>query len=192
MATQCPSDAFPLARLGRRHVVGKFDGGRLSCDGGAVLLRAANQAFQVSGRLAACFLDPRNPARVEHSLESLLGQRVFGLALGYEDIDDHDRLRDDSVLALALDGPDLTGQSRRRERDRGHALAGSSTLNRLELGTPQEADQDRYKKVVANVEQIDELLVDLFLDMHETMPERIVLDVDATDDPLHGQQEGRF
>ena len=85
-----------------------------------------------------------------------------------------------------------TGQSRRRKRDRGHALAGSSTLNRLELGTPQEADEDRYKKVVASAEQIDDLLVDLFLDMHETLPERIVLDVDATDDQLHGQQEGRF
>ena len=192
MATQCTSDAFPLAGLGRRHVVGKFDGGRLCSDGGAVLLRAANQAFQVTGRLAACFIDHRNPARVEHSLESLLGQRVFALALGYEDINDHDRLRDDSLLALALDGPDLTGQSRRRERDRGHALAGSSTLNRLELGTPLEADEDRYKKVVASTEQIDDLLVDLFLDMHETLPERIVLDVDATDDQLHGQQEGRF
>ena len=188
MATQCTSDAFPLAGLGRRHVVAKFDGGRLSSDGGAVLLRAANQAFQVTGRLAACFIDHRNPARVEHSLESLLGQRVFALALGYEDINDHDRLRDDSLLALALDGPDLTGQSRRRERDRGHALAGSSTLNRLELGTPQAADEDRYKKVVASAEQIDDLLVDLFLDMHETLPERIVLDVDATDDQLHGQQ----
>ena len=174
MATQCTSDAFPLAGLGRRHVVAKFDGGRLSSDGGAVLLRAANQAFQVTGRLAACFIDHRNPARVEHSLESLLGQRVFALALGYEDINDHDRLRDDSLLALALDGPDLTGQSRRRKRDRGHALAGSSTLNRLELGTPQEADEDRYKKVVASAEQIDDLLVDLFLDMHETLPERIV------------------
>ena len=192
MATQCTSDAFPLAGLGRRHVVAKFDGGRLSSDGGAVLLRAANQAFQVTGRLAACFIDHRNPARVEHSLESLLGQRVFALALGYEDINDHDRLRDDSLLALALDGPDLTGQSRRRERDRGHALAGSSTLNRLELGTLLEADEDRYKKVVASTEQIDDLLVDLFLDMHETLPERIVLDVDATDDQLHGQQEGRF
>ena len=117
---------------------------------------------------------------------------MFALALGYEDINDHDRLRDDSLLALALDGPDLTGQSRRRERDRGHALAGSSTLNRLELGTPLEADEDRYKKVVASTEQIDDLLVDLFLDMHETLPERIVLDVDATDDQLHGQQEGRF
>ena len=105
MATQCTSNAFPLAGLGRRHVVAKFDGGRLCSDGGAVLLRAANQAFQVTGRLAACFIDHRNPARVEHSLESLLGQRVFALALGYEDINDHDRLRDDSLLALALDGP---------------------------------------------------------------------------------------
>ena len=93
MATQCTSDAFPLAGWGRRQVVGKFDGGRLSSDGGAVLLRAANQAFQVTGRLAACFIDHRNPARVEHSLESLLGQRVFALALGYEDINDHDRRR---------------------------------------------------------------------------------------------------
>ena len=112
MATQCTSDAFPLAGLGRRQVVAKFDGGRLSSDGGAVLLRAANQAFQVTGRLAACFIDHRNPARVEHSLESLLGQRVFALALGYEDINDHDRLRDDSLLALAA-GSDRGARGRR-------------------------------------------------------------------------------
>ena len=170
MATQCTSNAFPLAGLGRRQVVAKFDGGRLSSDG-AVLLRAANQAFQVTGRLAACFIDHRNPARVEHSLESLLGQRVFALALGYEDINDHDRLRDDSLLALALC----------RQRDRGHVWL--STLNRLELGTlggrrgPLQEGRGEHGT--------DRTCWWICSDMHK----RMLVD---TDDQLHGQQEGRF
>ncbi len=134
----------------------------------------------------------RNPRRCEHSLQRLLAQRLFGLALGYEDLCDHDRLRDDSLLALALGSDDLSGERRLRERDRGHPLAGSSTLNRLELGTPEQAPQDRYKRIVADPQRLDALLVELFLDSHAAAPEEIVLDVDATDDPLHGRQEGRF
>ena len=163
----------------------------MSSDGGALLLQAADRALDLTGRMAACFSDHRNPARCEHSLHDLVAQRLYGLALGYEDVNDHDTLRDDSLLALALGRPDVTGQGRVRERDRGHPLAGSSTLNRLELGTPEQAEEDRYKRIVADPERLDALLVDLFQEQHGEVPDEIVLDVDATHDPLHGEQEGR-
>ena len=152
MPTQCIT--IDLADQGRRKVRAGFDGGRMSCDGGALLLRAIDQRIGLTRRLAACFVDHRDPRRCEHSLQRLLAQRLFGLALGYEDISDHDRLRDDSLLALALGSDDLSGERRVRERDRGHPLAGSSTLNRLELGTPEQARQDRYKRIVADTERI--------------------------------------
>ena len=190
MPTHCIT--IDLAKQGRRQVRASFDGGRMSSDGGALLLRAVDRCSGLTQRLAACFTDHRDPRRCEHPLQRLLAQRLFGLALGYEDLNDHDRLRDDSLLALAVGSDDLTGEGRRRERDRGHPLAGSSTLNRLELGTPKQAREDRYKRIVADTEQLDTLLVELFLDSHAEVPEEIVLDVDATDDPLHGQQEGRF
>ena len=190
MPTQCTTIELP--NHARRRVRAGFDGGRMSSDGGALLLRAVDQRIGLTRRLAACFSDHRNPRRCEHSLRRLLAQRLFGLALGYEDVADHDRLRDDSLLALAVGRDDVTGASRARERDRGHPLAASSTLNRLELGTPEQAGQDRYKRIVADPQQLDALLVELFLDSYAEAPEEIVLDVDATDDPLHGQQEGRF
>jgi hypothetical protein len=121
-----------------------------------------------------------------------VAQRVYGLALGYEDLNDHDALRADSVLALLAGKRDLTGASRERSRDRGYPLAGSSTLNRLELGTRASAAADRYKRIVADPAALDRLLVDLFVESHEKPPKEIWLDLDATDDPLHGHQEGRF
>ena len=190
MKTLCPS--LKLPKLGRRKVSACFDGGRISADGGALILQAADAALQLTQRLAACFSDFRNPGRCEHSLRDLVAQRLFGLVLGYEDVNDHDSLRDDSLLALALGRRDLTGEQRSRARDQGHPLAGSSTLNRLELGQPGQAVEDRYKRIVADPPQLDHLLVELFLDQHATAPHQIVLDVDATDDPLHGQQEGRY
>ena len=192
MQTQCPSPQLVFEGLGKRQVVGKFDGGRMTSDGGALLLREADRLFDVTGRLAACFIDYRNPLRIEHPRKTLVAQRVMALGLGYEDINDHDRLRDDTALALACGCADVTGAERVRARDRGHALAGSSTLNRLELGTPEAAATDRYKKIVAVQDAIDRLLVDLFLEAHAKPPKEIILDMDATDDPLHGAQEGRF
>ena len=192
MHTQCNSTDLTFEGLGRREVIGKFDGGRMSSDGGSVLLRASNRVLDLTARLARCFSDYRDERRTEHSVQALVGQRVYGLALGYEDLNDHDRLRDDSVLALALEREDVRGEARVRERDRGHPLAGSSTLNRLELGEPELAAEHRYKKMVAHREALDALLVDLFIEAHREAPEEIVLDLDATDDPLHGHQEGRF
>ena len=173
-------------------MVAAFDGGRLTSDSGVLLLREADRLFDVTGRLAACFADYRDPGRIEHPLGTLIAQRVLGLAAGYEDLNDHDRLRADSALAVASGCADVTGEQRLRERDRGHALAGSSTLNRLELGEPETAECDRYKKILADEKMVDTLLVDLFLDSERRPPAQVVLDLDATDDRLHGNQEGRF
>jgi len=192
MRPECIPTQLCFEGLGRRAVVGRFDGGRLTTDGGVLLLREIDRRFRVTERLAGCFRDHRSAARIEHRLETLIAQRVLGLAAGYEDLNDHDRLRADSVLALASGCGDVTGAQRRRARDRGHALAGSSTLNRLELSVPGAAAGDRYKRIAADPASIDTLLVDLFLDAHATAPGEIVLDLDATDDPLHGHQEGRF
>jgi hypothetical protein len=117
---------------------------------------------------------------------------VYGLVLGYEDLNDHDVLRKDSALALLVGKSDLTGDERVREQDRGNPLAASSTLNRLELSTPEAAPVDRYKKIAADPGAFDRLLVDLFIESHPKPPREIWLDLDATDDPLHGHQEGRF
>jgi hypothetical protein len=122
----------------------------------------------------------------------LIAQRVFGLALGYEDLNDHEQLRADPLLAVLAECPDPTGSARRRVRDQGCALAGKSTLNRLELSPADATADSRYKKIVYDERAFENLFVDLFLDAHATPPEKIVLDVDATDDPLHGNQEGRF
>jgi len=192
MSTECTPEQLDFHPLGRREVVGRFDGGRLSSDGGGLLLREVDQRMGVLHRLAGCFRDYRNPNSVEHSVRALVSQRVYGQALGYEDLNDHDALRADSVLALLVGKHDLTGEVRERSRDRGYPLAGSSTLNRLELGTPQLAAGDRYKRIAAEPAALDRLLVDVFLESYEEPPREIWLDLDATDDPLHGRQEGRF
>jgi len=192
MKTECTAGQLEFHGLGRRAVVGEFDGGKISSDSGGLLLREVEQRSAILSRLAGCFVDHRDPDQIEHTLESLIKQRVMGLALGYEDLNDHDALRTDPLLGLLSDVADPTGADRRRARDKGCALAGKSTLNRLEL-TPSDATAaSRYKKIVARAEAMDELLVELFLQAHERAPAQIVLDVDATDDPLHGDQEGRF
>ncbi len=192
MQTQCNADRIDFNHHGRREVTGAFDGGRLSSDGGALLLREADLLTGLTRRLADCFTDHRDPDRTGHGLRCLVAQRVMGIALGYGDINDHDILRGDSVLALALGRDDVTGDGRRRESDRGAPLAGSSTLNRLELGEPDRAADDRYKRMAADPEAIDRLMPGMFLEAHGAPPEGIVPGLDATDDPLHGRQECRF
>ena len=187
---QCATDGLVFQDAGRRRVTGRFDGGRLTPDAGVTLLREANQVLDVTKRIAKCFTDHRNPARTEHSVRDLVAQRVMALALGYEDLSDHDRLRTDSTLALAVGRKDLTGDQRARARDRAYPLAGSSTLNRMELGCPETVEGDRYKKIVADPDAMGQLLVDLFLDMYPEGLGEIVLDVDATDVPVHGNQQG--
>lgn len=192
MTTECNPAQLEFHALGRREVVGRFDGGRITSDGGGLLLREVDARIGLMRRLAGCFVDYRNAESVEHSVQSLVAQRVYGLALGYEDLNDHDVLRADSLLALLVGKSDVTGEGRVRDRDKGCPLAASSTLNRLELSEPDSAAHSRYKRIAADPEALDRLLVDLFIESHAKPPREIWLDLDATDDPLHGRQEGRF
>src|ERR687897_3398544 len=192
MTTECTSSYLDFPMVGPRQVLADFDGGDITSDGGALLLRTTEQLTGILRQFAACFTDHRNPDLIEHTVEELVAQRVYALALGYEDLNDHDDLRRDPLLATVVGKGDLTGQTRQRRRDRGKALAGKSTLNRLEL-TPVGADRDsRYKKVACRTRDVERLFVTLFLQAHTRPPERIVLDLDATDDPIHGHQLGRF
>lgn len=195
MNTECTQQSFRFHKAGRREVVARFDGGHISSDGGGVLLREVERKARVVEQFAMCFTDHRDPGRVEHPLSHLLSQRVFGLALGYEDLNDHDALRGDPMLAMMVGDRDPTGRARRRAQDRGKPLAGKSTLNRLEL-TPVGADEtDRYKKITCSMAKVQRLLVSLFIQEHETclgVPAQIVLDIDATHDPIHGNQLGKF
>jgi hypothetical protein len=179
-------------QLGRREVIGRFDGGMISSDAGGLVLREVERCFGILKRFAGCFRDYRDPQRTEHSLKSLISQRVYGIALGYEDLNDHDSLRHDVVMGVLCEKSDPTGADRARKRDRGKAVGGKSTLNRLEL-TPEDANEkSRYKKIVANGDQIDDLMVDVYIQAQPTAPEEVVLDIDNTDDILYGKQEGRF
>ena len=187
--TECSQSSFSFARHFRRQVSARFDGGVISSDGGALLLREVDRRINLLPRLAACFEDRRDPRRIEHQVGELVSQRVYALALGYEDLNDHDELRSDPLLALLAGKSDLAGQQRKQERDRGKPLAGKSTLQRLE-GTTDGVD--RYQKIRCDNEAIDRLLVEVFVEAQPQEPAEIILDIDATDTPLHGQQEGRF
>ena len=183
MRTDCSADRLEFARVEGRAVVAGFDGGAVTTNAGALLLGATDRVIGLVRRLAACFTDERAPDRIEHDMATLVGQRVFALALGYEDLVDHDALRHDPVLAA------VAGKLTTRRSDCA-PLAGKSTLNRLEHGTAGEVT--RYHKIGHDGAAIERLFVELFLDAHDAAPAEIVLDLDATDDPLHGQQEGRF
>jgi Transposase DDE domain group 1 len=177
--TECIQSRLGFAKHFNREVVGEFSGGSMTSDGGALLLRETDRKMNLLSRFSQCFLDGRNPALIEHPVEQMLAQRIYGLALGYEDLNDHEQLRHDPVLGL-LAGKAEPGQE---------ALAGKSTLSRLELG---EGRPNRYKKITFWRDAIDDLTVDVFLEAHETAPEEIVLDIDTTDLAIHGAQEGRF
>jgi hypothetical protein len=182
MPTECNPDLFGFAPVEGRAVVAGFDGGTMTSDAGALLLGATDRAIGLLDRLAGCFRDGRAGALIEHTVGTLVSQRVIGIALGYEDLVDHDELRRDPVMAV------LTGKLEARRRDCA-PLAGKSTLNRLELSR---AEPTRYHKISVEESAVEALFVDVFLEAHRRAPEQIVLDLDATDDPLHGQQEGRF
>jgi hypothetical protein len=182
MQTECSADLFGFAPVGRREVVGSFDGGAITSDAGALLLGATDRVIGLVDRFGACFIDHRDQGLIEHRVSTLVGQRVFGIALGYEDINDHDELRHDPVMAV-LAGKLAAGRANCAP------VAGKSTLNRLELSR---AEATRYHKVAHDPAAIENLFVTLFLEAHKRPPTEIILDVDATDDPLHGHQEGRF
>src|SRR5258707_7960050 len=167
MPTECNPELFGFAPVGRREVVGSFDGGSITSDAGALLLRQTDQVIGLSKRLAACFHDRRCQELVEHSVEPLVGQRVFGIALGYEDINDHDELRHDPTMAV-LAGKLEAG------RVNCAPVAGKSTLNRLELSR---AEATRYHKVSHDPAAIESLFVTLFLEAHKTPPAEITVDL---------------
>jgi Transposase DDE domain group 1 len=182
MPTECSADLFGFAPVEGRKVVAGFDGGTMSSEAGAMLLGATDRQIRMIERFAGCLTDHRAAALVVHEVAGLVGQRVFGIALGYEDLIDHDQLRHDPVMAV------LGGKLAARRADCA-PLAGKSTLNRLELSREEPT---RYHKISYDAAAIEGLFVDLFLDAHSAPPAQITLDLDATDDPLHGQQEGRF
>jgi len=182
MPTECSVKPMGFARVDGRAVVADFEGGAITSNAGGLLLGATDRAIGLVERFAGCFADSRTPERVVHEVATLVGQRVFGIALGYEDLVDHDRLRHDPVLGVVL------GRLEARH-GRCAPLAGKSTLNRLEHGA---AEADRYRRIAHDGAAIEALFVELFLDAHAQAPKEIVLDLDATDDPLHGHQEGRF
>jgi hypothetical protein len=176
--TECNQQSFEFEEHFSRQVTARFDGGQQTSDAGGLLLRETDRRLKLLKRFAACFVDGRSAGRIEHSVEEMVAQRVYGIALGYEDLNDHEQLRHDPLLAV------MAGRTETES-----ALAGKSTLNRLELSTKK---TDRYKKILCDTESVDRLLVDVFLEAHRKAPKQIVLDLDATDFPIHGRQEGRF
>jgi len=182
MQTECSAGLFGFARVEGRSVVAGFDGGKITSDAGGVLLRATDRAVGLIDRFAQCFSDSRSEALIEHTVATLIGQRVFGIALGYEDVVDHDTLRHDPIMAV------LAGKLTARRKNCA-PVAGKSTLNRLELG---KAEPTPYHKIGHDPLSIEAAFVDLFLAAQRRAPPQIILDLDATDDPLHGHQEGRF
>jgi len=192
MPTECYQESLGFQSLGRREVVGRFDGGAITSDGGGVLLREADRRLNLLDRFAACFRDYRSPWAIEFTVRELVAQRVMALALGYEDLNDHEDLRVDPLLAVLAGRTDPTGGDRIHEQDRGKALAGKSTLNRLELSEPETAAGARYKRIALDTAAVDRLLVEVFVEAYAEAPAWITIDIDATDDPIHGEQEGRF
>jgi Transposase DDE domain group 1 len=182
MPTECSAERFDFGTVEGRSVEAAFDGGLVTSDAGALLLGATDRAIDLVRRFASCFHDRRRQEWIEHEVATLVGQRVFAIALGYEDLNDHDELRHDPMMAV------LAGKLTARREDCA-PVAGKSTLNRLELSR---LEPTRYHKISHNPMAIRNLLVDLFLDARERAPRQIILDLDATDDPVHGEQEGRF
>ena len=182
MTTECSQFVFGFHPQKRREIRAQFDGGAITSDGGGLLLREVEKRVGMLRQFAACFTDYRNPDLIEHKVEEMVAQRVYGLALGYEDLNDHEELRNDPLLAVLIEKADPSSQ----------VLAGKSTLNRLELTKETASRKERYKKIVLDHGAVDRLLVQVFLEAHQEAPQEIILDLDATDDPLHGKQEGRF
>jgi hypothetical protein len=182
MPTECSAELFDFGAVEGRAVEAAFDAGLVSSDAGALLLGATDRAIGLIDRFAACFHDERRADLIEHEVATLVGQRVFAIALGYEDLNDHDELRHDPLMAV------LAGKLTARREDCA-PVAGKSTLNRLELS---KLEPTRYHKISHNAVAIRNLFVDLFVEARPRAPKQIILDLDATDDPLHGEQEGRF
>lgn len=192
MQTECKREKLEFQPCGPRQVVGEFNGGTITSDGGLLLLQEVEARRKIIRQFAESFTDHRDQGKIEHTVIELLSQRIFGLALGYEDLIDHDQLRQDPLLAAVVGKVDPTGERRRRPADRGKGLAGKSTLNRMELRSDEPEKDGRYKKIAVSEEKVDEFFIKVFLQAQTEAPDLLILDVDATDDQLHGCQEGRF
>lgn len=181
-----------LPSLGRRSVEVDFSAGQVSSDGGGLLLREVDRRLNLTGRLAACFVDFRNPELIEHSVKQMVAQRTYGLALGYEDLNDHEAIGRDPLLAALVGKTDPKGEQRRHKKDRGHPLASASTLGRIERSREDASPQARYDKVVCDFDKVADVFVELFIESVREEPQVLVLDLDPSDIELHGQQEQRF
>ena len=190
--TQCKSNKLKFQDLGLKNVIAAFDGGNITSDAGALILREIEKVNNFIKDFSSCFTDYRNQELIEHKLEELLKQRIFSICLGYEDLNDHDELRHDPLLATVCDKKDPMGNNRENERDIGKALAGKSTLNRLELSGAGDLSKQRYKKITADFDKIENYFVDQFLMTYPNIPSEIIIDIDATDDRIHGDQEGKY
>lgn len=190
--SESPYPTISFASINDRTLTANFQGGHLSSDGGAVLLAQLDRSYGYLRRFATCFTDHRDPDRIEHSLEELLRQRVYGLSLGYADLNDHDQLRADPLLASLCGKADPLGQDRERAQDQGKALAGKSTLNRLELTPADAGAAARYQKIVAQFPSLEDYFINEWVRSLPQDTTSVLLDMDRTDDPLYGQQEGRF
>ncbi len=187
MSAHCNDKQYDFLSTGRRAVTGKFDDEQISSDGGATLLREVDRRIGLTARLAACVTDHREPGKVQHTAESLLSQRLYGICLAYEDLNDHEHLRHDQMLGLMLEQVDEMCDPAEPK-----ALASPSTLNRMEMGDPELAADHRYKRIVVDEAAVDELMLSVFVESFETPPEELWLDLGATDDPVHGAQEGGY
>jgi len=182
MRTECKTKRMKFQGFDKRELVMQYDGGYITSDGGGVLLKEVDRRLGIIKKLAACFKDYRDNKRIKYSVEELLMQRIYGLALGYEDLNDHDELRWDENMKVLC----------REKIEKGKTIAGKSTLNRLELTELEAGKESRYKKILMDFKKVDDLFVEVFIKSRREVPEEIVLDLDATDDPLHGDQEGKF
>ena len=192
MKTHCNQKTLEFQTENSRKIVAHFNGGNISSDSGGLLLQQTERITGIISQFAGCFTDHRDPDLSEHAVKELIAQRIYALALGYEDLNDHDELRNDPLLAVMVDKKDPTGKDRIRKRDKGKALAGKSTLNRLELTPVRAGKHSRYKKITIDKHMVEAFFTNVFLQSYDKPPSIIVLDLDATDDPIHGHQLGRF
>lgn len=192
MTAHVTTSKLELEPLGRRRVEADFSAGRVSSDGGALVLREVDERVRLTERLANCFTDHRNQNLITHEVREMLAQRIYGFALGYEDLNDHERLNRDPLLATLAGKVDVEGRRQARRRDVGKALASPSTLGRLERTKETASRETRYEKIVCDFDALGDVFVDLFIESFEHEPGVVVFDLDPSDVPLYGNQEERF
>ena len=186
-STKCLGDQLNFGRIKGRKIIANFTGGRITSDAGIVLMAELDKKLKITARFAECFRDHRNLSYVDYPIHQLLAQRVYGIILGYEDVNDHDKLREDPALAIALGKLNFIEPNQR-------TLAGKSTINRLEYCPETIINQEssRYHKIEHDPKEIEKAFVEIFLNSYKKPPKQIILDMDVTDDQVHGNQEGAF